>query len=342
MSTNEYLTSRIEKASKFLNVPVGDIQTYLDILGISNDDFGFQLLEAETTTHNMIKDAFRQGLHDAKVELSLRDGKTLPSSDYPIWPEARLAAAVALLKGEEIFTKKEPIVLPTTFTTNISHPDANLNIKDTIPLANRKDRSLLEDFILEEDISIQQELNTRANGKSFIVIDQNEKIQLELSLDLLKKARRGDVIPEMIAIGANERAMVYPIQSFRRENRVKEESPFVPGTPLFNGYCDQSDEDFSLVGEDARKFIRLIVEFTNSPAYKNSKFHKFSLNSHSDRKAIMASAFKGIEDLKKTWPTVSLMYEDRKLAGTLPSLKIVNPIVRKKSDPFHSNGNITY
>lgn len=341
MSTNEQFSSRLEKAAKILNRPIEDLQSYLDLIGIANDDFGFQLLEAETTTKQMITDAFRRGLHEENEKIHNESKVVLDSTAYTYWPEARLSAAIATLKGEDVFSKKESVA-PTTVVYNTSTTSNSSDLlKDSIPLANRKDRSLLEDFILEEDLSVQEELDFRAKGHRFIVVDHNEKIQLELSLDLLKRARRGEEIPEIIPIG-NDRAAVYPIQSFRRENRTRDESPLVPGNMLFKGYCDQCDEDFSSIEESSRKFIRLIVEYTNSSSYKNSKFHKFDLHSHSDRKAIMASASRGVEDLRKTWPSVARIYDDRAAAGTLPSLKIVNPIVRKKSDPFHTNGNQTY
>ncbi len=322
------LNSRIQKSAKLLNIKGEDLLSYLESVGISNDDFGIQLLEAETTTDHMIKHS---------IEFAGTQG-TDKSTSGRGFPAIRLAAAVSILRGKDPFAKKE-IQSPSTGINNYSGIEQAM--KNSIPIANRKNSDLLEEFVKEEDIGIQQELDRRSNGKPFIVLDQSEKIRLDLSLDLLKKACRGDDIPDMIPVG-QDRVAVYPIQSFRKENRIREESPFVTDSILFNGYCDKTDTDFSNIGENERKFIRLVVDLTNSPEYKNSKFHAFSLKSYSDKKALLASAEKGIQDLRKTWPSVARIYDERLTAGTLPPLKIVNPIVRKKSDPFHSNGNKTY
>ena len=315
MAMSEF-NSRIEKASEILKVDTSTIKIPLETIGISDDGLGIQLLEAETTTEDMLK-------------------KVITEHSASVLPLARLSAAICILRGQDPFLKKNQ-------PENITSTDALL--KNMIPLAQRKDRDLLESFILEEDSFIQEELHKRACGKPFIVMGNNNEISLDISLELLKKARKGENIPNIIPIGGYRisRALVFPIQKFRKENRVQEESPLIPNQALFDGYCEVTDEDFKTIEIEARQFMRLVVDYTNSSEFKNSKFHSFNLKSFSDRKALMVSASNGIEDLRRTWPSVALIFDDKKEMGTLPSLKIVNPIVRKKSDPFHQNGNTTY
>lgn len=324
MTTSEF-HSRIQKVSDILKVmKPEEIKDALNTVGISDDDFGFQLLEAETTDDNVLASALQEKYRVMKSTSDAVFAEGLP--------EARLRAATAILKGRDPFSSKKE---GSVFAVQTAPVEALSElIRNNIPLQNRKDKDLLDEFIREEDLSVQQELDKRANGKPFIVLNETGKIIPEISLDLLKRARRGEDIPDMIPIGA-DRANVYPIQRFKLENRIKDESPLVPGATLMGNYCRETDEDFGGISQEARQFIRLVVEFTNTEGYKKSKFHSFRLDSYSDKKALMSSARKGIEDLKKTWPSVARIFYDKQAAGTLPSLKIEVPIATKKDDPFY-------
>jgi hypothetical protein len=69
----------------------------------------------------------------------------------------------------------------------------------------------------------------------------------------------------------------------------------------------------------------------------------FERNSFSDRKAALASASKGLDDLKMTWPSLAQKFDDLKLTNSLPKLKVIeNRPSTAVADPFHVAGNRSY
>ena len=98
------------------------------------------------------------------------------------------------------------------------------------------------------------------------------------------------------------------------------------GEVLYKGYCDKCESNFSGIGYDERAYLSLISASGN-----------MKLESFSDRRALIASATKGIDDLKKTWPSIQVTFDSLKSTSSLPSLKKIRtlPNIVKQSDPFN-------
>jgi hypothetical protein len=307
------LTPRIAKAAQFLGVTPEVLTAILNAGGISNDDLGKEILDAEYTTTEILKGIFFSQAGELK--------------DLPV---LRISAAINTLKtSDKAPVAALPPVTDTVASTVLAALQANKRP------AEMKDRELLEAFIQDRDPEVEQELAKRANNRRFIVLvpgkyePGKEVIDVEKSLQLLKMARKNEV-PTMAPFEGTV-LQVYRITELNPEERKTEICPFC-GQALFQGYCEKCELDFGGIGMDERAYLKLI---TDKPSFK--------CESHSDRKAAHASAIKGLEDLKKTWPSVVQEFEDKKLTNTLPQLVFMKPTPStRKMDPFAVASNRSY
>lgn len=310
-------SSVVSEAAKTLGKPVSHLRATLLKIGIKDDEEGYKLLRARTTTEDYLSKVIRDRFSDA--------------------PELKVLAAASILKGNNPFEEEKVEEAPVTVPAPV---DTTAAIILEAVTANRtpaqmKDRELLEVYAKDRDYEIEQELHKRARFKRFIVLvpgkyePGKEVIDIEKSLDILKKARRME-IPQMASFDGKI-LQVLRITELNPEDRKTELCPICE-KPLFQGYCQDCGLDFSGIGIDERSYVNLVKE--------NGSFDR---ESFSDRKAVHASASKGIEDLKITWPVIAPIYDDLKISNNLPRLVIMKPVMsEKKMDPFHAEGNRSY
>jgi hypothetical protein len=321
------LQERVKNAAQILKVEESEIEKALsEGLGIEYDDVdAVELMDAESTTEAMISGALQTHVKGYKV--------------------ARGAAAVAWLKGRDPFAKDEedkgdkpcltfadPVGTASLTTTVTKIIDA------TKPIHQHKDRELLQRYVDERDYEMEQELHKRAKTQPFIVLMDNEKhepgkepIDIECSLDLLRRARKGYAVNSIIPYGETV-ANVYRITDLNRDDRKVELCP-ICGDTLFKGYCEGCGLNWTPVGKDERAYAYLIAEHSG----------RFQKDSFSDRKALHASAATGLADLRKTWPSMAKLFDDRKEIDDLPKLILLqNRPSMAHADPFHVSGNRTY
>lgn len=306
------LTPRIEKAAELLAVKPESLTKSLENNGIKNDSTGISLLEASTTS-----------IDDITTILVSVDPKGLPSK------KLQLKAAASILKGSDPFKKEEEFKLEKSDSK--LYADAVVeSIKMARPIEQYSDRELLERYAKDKEGSVEQELHKRAKQQNFIVLKHGkfepgkEEIDIDLSLDLLKTARKR-TNPSMISL-EGKILPVYRITELNLEDRILEICP-ICSESLYKGYCEKCQVSFASIGDDERAYVNLISESDN-----------FNPNSFSDKKAVIASATKGLEDLKQTWPSLAQKFDELKATSSLPRLKIVanRP---SQADPFFQNGN---
>jgi len=338
------LRDRIQKAAEILKVNPSQVEVALDIIGIEvGDDFSESLIDAESTTEEMLSKEI------AKV-MSYTTGE-----DHVEPKPARLAAAVAYLKGRDPFKKneKEPVVLASSDESGVGltvpAPESSITMSvlekvtaaltvDNRPPSQLKDRELLERYVRERDYECERELDLRAKGQPFIVLKDSEKrepgkepIDVEESLALLKRARRGKVNSTIVPYG-DKVANVYRITELNMDDRKVELCP-ICGEALYKGYCEKCSLNFQVVGKDERAYMKLIVDHSG----------RFQKDSFADRRALHASGVKGLDDLRSTWPSMSKLFDELNETGDLPKLVIIeNRPPRTIADPFHVAGNRSY
>jgi len=312
------LSARVVKVSKVLGIPQKTILKALDEAGISNDTEGLFILNSPTTS---VPD----------LESILSD-----CADKIIKP-LKLKAAAALLKDgdkerdlDPVAKQEVPEVLEKKLDTMVDVAEA---LKSFRPIQQWCDRELLEKFALDRDSEIEQELHKRSFGRNIIILKQGknepgkEEIDISNSLELLKMARKR-VTPTIIPVG-NEGVVspVYPILRLNIQDRIVEHCPLCSET-LYMGFCEKCNVRFTDIGDDERAFIHLIASSD-----------QFDVNSFSDKKAVIASASKGIVDLRLTWPSLSQKFDELKITGDLPKLKFISSRPTNVQDPFFVGGN---
>jgi len=305
------LTDRIDKAAELLAVKPKSLTESLESNGIKNDSTGVFLLEASSTS-----------LEDIICILQLVDAQSMDKK------KLQLKAAASILKGEDPFKKQEEAKPKVAEASNVQ-VIADI-IKSTRPLEQHNDRELLERYVLDRDHQVEQELNKRARQQNFVLLKPGkfepgkEEIDIENSLDLLKLARKR-TNPTITSIDGKV-LPIYKITELNLEDRILDLCP-ICGESLYRGYCEQCTVSFEGIGDDERAYVALI-----------SKSDNFNPTGHSDKKAVVTSATKGLEDLKTTWPSLVQVFDELKLTGDLPKLRIIanRP---SKADPFFQNGS---
>jgi hypothetical protein len=320
---------RIKKAADVLKIQKVDFeQTVKAVFGIELNAEGLQMLDAQTTTEPVIVDML---------------------SAYP-YSRLCLLAVAAILKGRDPFAKQEEVSMVNNSTivkadtviegSVIAHQFVELtkSLRDPKQL---KDKELLELYDKERDYEVEQELHRRAGFQHFIVlkadpitmsdsaISTKKAIDIEMSLELLKRSRRM-VNPSIVPQG-DLYVNVYRITELNPEDQIVEICPFC-GEITYKGYCENCNSDFKGTGDNERALIKLITEMES-----------FDKNSMSDRRAVLISAGKGLEDLRRTWPKASKKFSELSALGDLPKLKKSKSLPSSKpADPFHVSGNRTF
>jgi hypothetical protein len=327
------LSCLIKDASEILSVEPKIIYDALAEAGIDESEEGVKLLNSPIITEEDLTDA----LSDIKA------------------PKLKMKAAVSTLKGYNPYREEGTCSTPKDNVDQESKYEKELSpwgrqllyshnkrmkmqgsglaesiaegLKEVMPniktdFKQLKDKDLLELYIEDMDYEIEQELHRRAKHQPFIVLDPDKKINVEASIDLLKRARKM-VNPSMVPVGDTV-VPVYRITEVNPDDNIIELCP-ICGEVLYKGYCDKCELNFAGVGDDERAYVNLI-----------SKISYFNANSFSDRKAVIASATKGLLDLRKTWPGASKQFDELKLTNNLPSLRKIRALPSAKpADPFN-------
>lgn len=301
------LAVRVESASKVLDVPAEKILTILKDEGIEDNDAGLLVLDSPTTT-----------IDDLVGILATSGAKKL-----------KLKAAASLLKGESL---ERPKSIETVQPVVNNFVEA---IKVMRPIQQWNDRELLEKYNQDKDLEIEQELHKRSSGRNFVVLSGTseqgkEVIDIDNSLELLKQTRKR-VTPSFLPFGDQGTVRpIYPILSLNIHDRMIELCP-ICGETLFAGYCQHCQANFAGIGDDERAYVKLIADSGN-----------FDVKCHSDRKAVYASASKGLEDLKATWPSIIQRFEELKATNSLPKLRVLSSRPVSVKDPFFADGNRSF
>lgn len=312
------LSSRCEKAAQILGISEQQVSDALVKAGIEQSDDGAKLLDASTTTESVL------------AEEVLAD----------LGPKLKRSAAAAILKGRDPFSSTEESSTATSSsgtTQTMAWDGTKEALKSLVPVSQWKDRDVLEAFDKDRESQFEQELDRRAKGQRFIVLESgdedasrgNEPIDIELSLQLLKKTRRMK-IPTIIPGNDQKVRPVYRVTELNIDERVVELCP-VCREILFKGYCEACQINWQDVNDNARAYTALIVEEG-----------MINTRSFSDKKALIGNAMNGVPQLRKAWPSADMKYRELKASDNLPKLKMVRSLPEKIQDPFHTAGNRSY
>lgn len=310
MASKLSFQDRVLKAAEILSISPSDLMKQFEEYDFKNTPETIQLLEADTTSLEDLMDILKVCVPSKGMKFN----------------KIRAKAAASILKGGNPFEKEEPIT--ASVSPRIDSTIVEL-IKSGRPIEQWNDRELLEKYAKDRDYEVEQELHKRAKQQHFIVLlpgkdSQNkELIDIDTSLDLLKSARKR-TNPSILAKLDGKIVPVYRITELNPDDRIMELCPICLES-LYKGYCEKCNINVSMIGDEQRAYMALIAKTEKNLGV-------------SDKKAIVASASKGLEDLKNTWPSLAASFDQMKLIGNLPRLRFIanRP---SQADPFFQDGN---
>jgi len=319
MSVKTSFYNRVEDASRILSVKT---KLFIDLLnesGLDNSEVGLSMLDSSEVS---VEDL---------VSIIVKDSDS-ESKDYPLGKKimyipAKVAAGV--LKGNSNKGVEENNDTLSKDKVSIAH--------SLRPIHQWNDKSLLEEYVSTRGMEVEEELDRRAKHQKFVVLKDPEDLNLkryepgkeiidvDYSLELLKRVRKGKINSSIVPY-KEKMANVFRVTELNIEERKVELCP-VCGETLFKGYCDKCELNWTTVDKYSRAYVRLVSEYSKS----------FKKESFSDRRALYASSLKGTEDLKKTWPSICIIFDERKEVDDLPRLVLIeNRPSTQVQDPFHT------
>lgn len=275
------LSARIEQASKVF--PDTDIlKTTLSNLGVDDSDVGLSVLEF------IEFDDFAQELR--------KNSESVP-------PIPRLKLLWSIFKSSH--TKAEEFV--SSGLTEL--------IKTIKPMAQWSNVELTEKYGKDGPIQVHEELAKRVRNRFAIIFNEDESVDIENSLSMIKTAQYRDT-PQVYALKGGDLREVYRVGEFPMQ--VLYECPLHSDVLLLDGYCEECCDRWDTTDSDKNAMLRLITENEKGidiPQYRD----------------------KSMEELKKRFPKVYLLHKSLKEEDGLPRLKrkISKP---KNGDPFRVVG----
>jgi len=262
MSTNEeILQSRIKTTANVIQpylrkefadqISVIDeiqncITESLTAIGVDSTDIGMKILMAPTTTAN-------------DFESALKDNVST------LIPSPRVKAVWQILIGQDPFATKEVKSVEADANTNLVHsPELVQTIVKTLeqqkPIGQWTDINLLKDYGKNSLPQIEEELLKRSKCRPCILFNDDGKVLVTESLDLLKQARHTST-PSSYLVG-KKLYKVYKVGDFPGD--ITYECPIHSNILLVNGYCEECGLKWDNFEENKRKyiFLRLLSETT--------------------------------------------------------------------------------
>lgn len=185
-------------------------------------------------------------------------------------------------------------------------------IKDMVasnrPKSDWSDKELLEAYN-EDTTEIAEVLRKRSKGRHCIVFKKDGTTNVEVSLGLLRTAKRQPTSDQHRVDGRSVR--VYRPGDVLA--KTVDESPFVPGTALVSDYCSKSDTDWSGVSYSRRLMVRLHV----------MKVETAKLSTREMQRICKDARDMSDSDFDDGYSKAAMIYAELEEQDKLPKLKIL-------------------
>lgn len=293
------LESRVEQASKIMKIKPEETWAILDSMGISHDDEGLALLNADTTQEGDARAYFCEGAGHLK-------------SGQQIVPIVRFKAGWSLLKGKAESKSVEAQVAPAGF-------EAILQAMKTP--AQMSDQELLSKYGPDASSETIDELKRRSHDRGFIVFD-GSNIDTDTSLKLLRIARRQETPATYKIEGRSNLSRVYRLGEFPMT--FVEECPIHADIILVENYCEKCMESWEGISYDDRVLVRVAKNMGAIDVSSIQKVHELVTRLKTEGAKFLLSI-----------PAVELQYSELQAEDKLPNLRRKFSSNRNgKSDPF--------
>jgi hypothetical protein len=307
--TNPAICARIKEAAAVVNPYVKDIPAeeiiydVLDKVGvIDKSELSIKLLESQITIADF-NEAF---------------SRILTKCFYPV-PAARVRVILSILQGKDPFKQSEWQI--TNDSPNITaSPDAMTfkllldTMQQNKPIGQLSDLELISKYGKDCSSEVECELLKRSKGRPCIIFKNDDTVDTDNSLILLRKARHQET-PSTYAVDSGIKS-VYKVGDFPMN--VLYECPIHSHILLVDGYCEECGIkwlDFE-VNRSKHIFLRMMSE--------SAKIDPINL------RAYLQQSF---EQLTQLYPKVYMKFVELYEEDKLPTLKR-RLSKAKNGDPF--------
>lgn len=303
------LEQRVQKAAKVMKITEDELWAGLGKMGIGKgDEDALELIEAETTTEADAQKAFCGQGPDHHV----------PSN----WEKEILPSTVRIRAGWAILKNRRNDEKPITYAEFAERVLVR-------PIAQYKDEELIGAYGEECSSDILDELNRRSSGRPFVVFDEGGKVDAEMSIRMLRIARRQPTSPQHVVMndGKSISLRLHPVGAF--PTFWVEECPIHPNVILVDGYCEECDETFDGISEGDRKAIRIYADVVGSAVMDRQFVHDMLKRVRKDGSGYLLelpAAFRRFNELEEI--------------ERLPVLRRRPSTMGGKKDPFYMHNRI--
>jgi len=295
--------SRIESAAKILDpyfkeAHIEDSEKFLEEvllkMGVDDSQIGIEILTSNNTS---ISD-FENAIKKCNIFLAESNINEIPS------PRLKFAWSCLSKQKEE----KQSKVYEDSIQTIV---------KTLKPIGQWSDIELLEAYNKDAQIDIEEQLKIRSRGRYCIIFFDDNTVDAENSLYMLRKARYQDT-PSTFMI-SNVMKQVFKVGEFPLD--VFFECPIHNNVLLIDGYCEECGMVYNTINIERLIFIRLIKENTT---IEPRLFRDFDL-----------------DKLFKEYPKIAIKFKELKEEDKLPSLKR-RVSKSRETDPFRVSSHRTF
>lgn len=290
----EELANRIKAFAADIGVDEQEVRSALSKLGI-NDSNPNSISILDDSDSLTVQDLF-----EAFVDTRLTQ-------------KATLRFASKHLRGKTYLNQEEPAAVGNDVAGAIRELASSNR-----PKSDWTDKELLTGYD-EGSTEIAKILRERTHGRPCIILKSDGSVNVDESLNLVKLARKQTTYDRHQVGG--QMVKVYVAGTFPA--KALEESPFFLQTALVNGYCANSDTDWSDVDQETRILVRLYARNCETAALTKLAMRE-----------VCEDAKQGSASFRKKYREAAMMYDDLKEKDQLPKLKVMPNDVRQQA----SNG----
>jgi hypothetical protein len=345
------LSERVSKISEYLSLDETRLLKEIQkSYGTDNEQLLLKLISAPTTDSSYAVEA---------ILSTLKPGVSNKSEGYydkagPVFDACVVVLTLGVdpIEDPESWHAKTEVPQPSSYVKSemleqVNNQQSVANLADAIikrideskPIEQQPTKELFSSFIESGEPEYEAELVKRSYGRRFIAVGLDGSVNMDLSLELLKRARKKEDIPPVYRDTNGDIIEIYTVIEFSPGSRILEESPLSPPTILFDGYCSSTDMNYSGITDKMKSCLRYHYE----KDLKTSQELSGCTYPKDHYRNLINKARAGEDALYKILPAATAVdFEKLWKAGIAPNTKrLRKPEVRtspRTYDPFNAGG----
>lgn len=253
--------------------------------------------------------------HDQKDCITILDSEEfLPASDVfkkfvdtGLAKIARVRLGLAHLRGKTDLGNANP-ALDGNSVADVANAIKQIADQNR-PVEKWSIEELVENYD-DEHPEVMQRLKDISHGRPCIILDRIKgevRVNAKETVKMVKTARKQKTANRTLIDGKLVKVYhpgEWPVEPL-------DESPFLPGVTLVNGFCARSNTDWNGVDHEARQLVRIYIQHVET-----AKLSKKQL------KEVCEDARKGVVHFRNEYQEAAIKFDELKDNDKLPKLKV--------------------